>query len=202
MSKIIYTDVDGVLLDWEPAFVEWMESKGYTVNPEYADHYKMSLRFSGNDKKPYTKDLVRQFNESARIGYLPALRDAVEYVEKIVALGYKFTVVTSQSLDKYAQAARIQNLKNIFGSAAFQDFIILDTGADKDEVLSNIRYTDREAFGCYWIEDKPENAMVGAELGFNSILMEHGHNADFVSDDLTKVSNWSDIYDIVSKTDA
>ena len=26
--KIILTDCDGVLLDWEKAFTEWMESKG------------------------------------------------------------------------------------------------------------------------------------------------------------------------------
>ena len=27
----ILTDVDGVLLEWEPAFTSWMASKGYTV---------------------------------------------------------------------------------------------------------------------------------------------------------------------------
>ena len=197
MEKIIYTDCDGVLLDWEPAFCEWMENRGYTVNPEYATHYKMSLRFSGNPDKPYNKDSVRQFNESAAIGFLPPLRDAVEYVQKIVDLGYKFTLVTSQTLDKHAQALRIQNLKRVFGSEAFKDFIILDTGADKDEALINIRFTNRDAFGSYWIEDKPENAMVGAELGFKSILVEHGHNADFVSDDLVKAKNWEEIYGIV-----
>ena len=30
-----------------------------------------------------------------------------------------------------------------------------------------------------WIEDKPENADVGASCGFESYLMEHGHNMDY-----------------------
>ena len=29
MNKIIVTDCDGVLLDWENSFYEWMKSKGY-----------------------------------------------------------------------------------------------------------------------------------------------------------------------------
>ena len=33
ISKLlpILTDVDGVLLEWEPAFTKWMNSKGYEV---------------------------------------------------------------------------------------------------------------------------------------------------------------------------
>ena len=34
MKKIILTDCDGVLLDWEPAFYDWMQSKGYDAKNE------------------------------------------------------------------------------------------------------------------------------------------------------------------------
>ena len=29
MSKVILTDIDGVVLDWETSFYEWMSNKGY-----------------------------------------------------------------------------------------------------------------------------------------------------------------------------
>ena len=34
-EKIILTDVDGVLLDWQAAFFDWMVGQGFTpVNPK------------------------------------------------------------------------------------------------------------------------------------------------------------------------
>lgn len=73
-EKIILTDVDGVLLDWQAAFFDWMVGQGFTpVTPKSL--YDMSKKF-GQEKR-VMQSLVRQFNESARIGYLEPLRDAV-----------------------------------------------------------------------------------------------------------------------------
>ena len=55
----------------------------------------------------------------------------------------------------------------------FSELVCLDTGADKDDALE--RYRDS---GLYWIEDKVQNANLGATLGLNSILIEHSHNKD------------------------
>ena len=49
---------------------------------------------------------------------------------------------------------------------------------------------------CYWVEDKPENALAGARVGLKPILMEHGFNMD--NKDFPLAKNWKDIYDIVS----
>ena len=46
----------------------------------------------------------------------------------------------------------------------------LDTGADKDEALAP--YKDS---GMYWIEDKTANAVLGADMGLNTLLVNHGH---------------------------
>ena len=51
--------------------------------------------------------------------------------------------------------------------------------------------------GCLWVEDKPENAVVGAKLGLTALLIEHYHNVDFVADDVIKVKNWKEIYEMV-----
>ena len=60
----------------------------------------------------------------------------------------------------------------------FDEIICLPCGADKDGVLE--RYKDT---GCYWIEDKVENAVVGDRLGLHSVLVKHDFNSNDYDDD-------------------
>ena len=78
----------------------------------------------------------------------------------------------------------------MFGPTVFEKYVYLDTGADKDHVLEQYRDT-----GCWWVEDKYTNARTGYELGLNSLLMTHDHNDAFVDQNITKVSNWREIYE-------
>jgi len=135
------------------------------------------------------KRLIRMFNESAAIRKLPPLRNAMKYVKKLhEEHGYIFHAITSLSNDQYAQHLRTKNLRELFGDTAFEKYVYLDTGADKNEVLEVYKDTD-----CWWIEDKPENAYVGKELGLNPLLMAHGFNENVV--DIPRVKDWKEIYD-------
>jgi hypothetical protein len=145
------------------------------------------------DKETSNK-LVRQFNASAAIGFLPPLRDAQYYIKLLHEKHkYKFVAVTSLSLDPYAQKLRERNLAKLFGDNTFQEVICLDTGADKDDVLIDLSY---EYEGCYWIEDKIVNAQLGSDIGYDSILMEHGHSLK-ANGDFKVVKNWEEIYNEV-----
>ena len=151
-DKIILTDCDGVILDWEEGFSIWMEHHGHTKVEGYQFMYSIGDRY-GIDKDQGSK-LVKQFNESAAIGFLPPLRDAQFFVKKLHEQHqYKFICITSLSLDPYARYLRQRNLKKLMGDA-FIDVVCLDTGADKDEILKE--YGEKYK-GNYWIEDKPEN---------------------------------------------
>ena len=188
-NKLILTDCDGVLFDWEYAFDQWMKRHGYTVVS--AGNYLMDVKY-GLDKVE-AKRLIRMFNESAWIRKLPPLRDAIHYVKKLhVEHGYIFHAITSLSDDVYSQHLRTKNLIEMFGPSVFEKYIYLDTGADKDEVLEEYRGT-----GCYWIEDKPENALVGKNVGLNPILVDHTHNQGQCAE-VTRVQNWKEIYNIVT----
>ena len=188
-DKIILTDCDGVLLDWEAQFHLWMKAKGYDKVVEAV--YDISVAYG--IEKTTAKDHVREFNESAWMGFLPAFRDARSGVARLVENGYRFVVITSLSLDEKARMLRISNLKNIFGKDVFVDVICLDTGADKDDEL--IKYKDS---GLYWIEDKTENAVTGAEMGLKSILIAHAHNADAPNNkNIKRVASWADIADVI-----
>ena len=191
-TKIILTDIDGVVLDWEESFVIWMEHLGHTLVDGYQYKYGVDKRFGIS--KGISDQLVRQFNASAAIGFLPPLRDAQYYIKMLHERHkYQFVAVTSLSLDPYAQKLRKRNLSKLFGKNTFKDVICLDTGADKDEVLIEL---SEEYQGCYWIEDKVVNAQLGSDIGYDSLLMEHGHNLK-AKGDFKTVKNWEEIYNAV-----
>jgi FMN phosphatase YigB (HAD superfamily) len=190
-EKVILTDVDGVLLDWLFAFTQWMDKHGYTVVKGGENEYDVTKRY-GLDKVEKER-LVRMFNESAWIRKLPPLRDAIKYVKKLHEdHGYVFRVISSLSNDYYAQHLRTKNLIEMFGPSVFESFVYLDTGADKDEALEQYRDS-----GCFWIEDKPENAILGQKLGLKSILVAHDFNNVKEAQWLPRVATWKEIHEII-----
>lgn len=191
-DKVILTDADGVILNWEYAFCTWMEQHGYTQIENGNEYYDLSERFGITMDEAIAK--VKVFNESAAIGFLPALRDAMFYVKRLhEEHGYVFRCITSLSLDPNAKKLRQMNLEKLFGTTAFEDLVCLDTGADKDEAL--VPYKDS---GLYWIEDKVSNAKLGKELGLKTILMEHGFNMNDHIFGIKKVATWKEIYEYIT----
>lgn len=190
-NKLILVDADGVLLNWEYAFDVWMQQHGYTKQPEHQYKYSIGKRYGIDDT--LGKSLIKTFNESAAIGFLPPLRDSVHYVQKLHrGHGYIFHCITSLSLDRNAQRLRRMNLEKLFGDTLFEEIVCLDTGADKDQALEKYRGSE-----CYWIEDKIQNAIVGYELGLRSVLVEHGHNMDYKGP-IPLVKNWAEIYNLIT----
>jgi FMN phosphatase YigB (HAD superfamily) len=189
MKKIILTDADGVILDWEYAFDVWMQQHGFQKQDGGQFVYNIGKRYGIDPEQG--KKLIKIFNESAAIGFLPPLRDAMYYIKRLhEEHGYIFHCITSLSRDENAQELRTMNIRKLFGKTAFEKFIYLDTGADKDQVLQqyeNKRY--------WWIEDKIDNCLAGHRVGLKPLLMEHGHNMDFYHAEIPRVKNWKEIYD-------
>ena len=191
-QQVILVDADGVLLNWEYAFSIWMETHGFVKQTGSEFEYDIGRRY--NIDHPQGRKLIKIFNESAAIGFLPPLRDAMYWVKRLhEEHGYVFHCVTSLSLDPSAGKLREMNLNKLFGPTAFERVVCLDTGADKHEALAEYRDS-----GCWWVEDKPENAEVGHALGLRSILMEHGHNMSHANKQIPVVKNWREIYAIIT----
>ena len=188
-KKLILTDCDGVLLNWENSFIEWMTEQGFNADPNNGS-YDMHKRFG--ERKAKIKALVREFNESAWIGWLKPHKDAVFGVSELVKKGYTFGAITSLSEDTYAKKLRKFNLNELFGDV-FEFVTCIDTGADKDDAL--LPFKDS---GLYWIEDKPENAKLGADLGLKTIMLRHKHNATFDDARIKTVDNWAQIVNYVN----
>lgn len=191
-KKLILVDADGVLLNWEYAFAIWMEQHGFNKTDGSEFVYDIGQRY--NISKDQGRKLIKMFNESAAIGFLPPLRDAMYYVKRLhEEHGYVFHCITSLSTDINAQRLREMNLKKLFGETAFEKIVCLETGADKNHALEPYAGS-----GLWWVEDKPENAEVGLDLGLHSVLMEHGHNMNHVNERIPVVRNWREIYDLIT----
>jgi hypothetical protein len=190
MNKLILTDIDGVCLNWEFAFHMWMDTHGHSKVQGSEFKYNIGKRYGISEA--VGKQLIKQFNESAAIGFLPPLRDAMHYIKRLhEEHGYVFHAITSLSHDTNAQRLRRMNLEKLFGETVFEKIVCLGTGDDKDDALAPYRDT-----GLFWLEDKITNAEAGLKVGLRPILMEHGHNMDYQGP-IPLVKNWAQIYSII-----
>jgi len=192
-NRIILTDVDGVLLDWENHFTKWMLSKGYsTEDVDNVDKlYRMTDRYGITENE--TKRLVTEFNNSSWMATQEPMPDSQTWVKLLHAEGWTFIPITSQTVDIPAQEVRKRRLKELFGGTVFSNFFILETGADKDSALAEFHGT-----GLYWVEDKITNAERGLDYGLRSLLYVHPYNQDYNNENIQKVNNWEHIYKIVN----
>ncbi len=199
-NRIILTDVDGVLMEWENHFIKWMLERNYfnengdqifpyKLLPDKENTYEMAERF-GLTKFQIRKE-IREFNKSAWMGTQQAMPDSIQWVKLLHAEGWTFIPITSQTSDLPAQALRKRRLAELFGESVFSNYHILDTGADKDEVLEQFKDT-----GLLWVEDKPYNVQTGLKFGLQCIIIDHTYNKDFSHPAVTRVNNWKQIHRI------
>jgi phosphoglycolate phosphatase-like HAD superfamily hydrolase len=193
LEKLIVTDVDGVLLNWEEHFHEYMRSHGHQKahdNPSYwQETYYPHL------SEVRAREMVYHFNTSAWMMGLPALHDARSGVARLVEAGYEFVAVTAMGEDPFSLLARTYNLDQLFGAGVFRE-VIATNMYDPDSKVSTLnRWADQN---IPWIEDKPTNATLGARMGYNTFIMNHLYNAEFdEGDDIKRVNSWTDICEVI-----
>ena len=190
-NRIILTDVDGVLLEWENHFTKWMVSRGYKLKDDFVSEYDMQKRFEDNTVDIKAK--IREFNRSAWMGTQPPMPESQTWVKLLHAEGWTFIPISSQTSDIPAQELRKRRLEELFGEYAFYNFHILETGQDKDNVLAEFHGT-----GLWWIEDKWTNALAGLKYGLKPLFIDHPYNREYSHPDITRVNNWKQIHEIVS----
>ena len=194
-EKIILTDCDGVLCNWNDGFNKFMDDKGMPQLPNTDDQYLLSKRH--NITSAYATELVREFNEGPSIANLEPFADSVVYVARLSDKGFRFIVVTSLSDAPHAHYYRSKNLHSIFGSHVFKEINCIEMGASKAHILKNWQDT-----GYFWIEDHMRQAEAGYEAGLQTVLIRHPYNAHYTTDLFPTVSYerpWEEIYNMVCK---
>lgn len=192
MKKVILTDADGVLVNWNKGFLKFMEEKGYPQIPNTDHEYSISARHNVTTKQ--AMDFVKEFNESPAIETLVPFADSVKYIGKLAQLGFRFIVVTSISSHPDAKIRRTKNLQSLFGDV-FDEVHCIEQGASKANILMTWADT-----GYFWIEDHMRQAEAGHEAGLKTILINHPYNSHYKTDLFPTVSYenpWKEIYERV-----
>lgn len=191
-NKTIIVDCDGVLLDWNRHFDEWMGQRGYYPKRGKEFEWCLNTRYDASN----ANELVRQFNETAWVGYMPPLRDVLDHFPRLVEAGYQFHALTSLGKDPYAGRLRRMNLENLFGDV-WLEVECLPCGAPKALALYELshRYP-----GAWWVEDHTNNIDDGLAAGFRGILVAHRHNEQY-NGDAVRLATWREIADYILKED-
>ena len=140
--KTILIDCDGVILDWEEAFHEYMNSMGYERSAT-----------EGYVEEQYNKDrsqviqYIHDVNHSDKIKNLNPIKDSIHYMKLLKSIGYDFICITSISKNELVKKNRMENFDRLLGKDFFDEVIFLNTAEKKDDVLK--KYKDSN---YWWIE--------------------------------------------------
>ena len=186
-NKIILVDVDGVLLLWRDSFRLYMEHQGYEwINIE--DDYDMSNHFDLTYDEVYKH--VLQFNDGQwEFGTLPPVKGAVNGIDHLIKMGYRFVAISSCSIYPQARVLRQSNLYNIFGDV-FDAVHCIDKNESKETHLNDYEPT-------FWIEDNFKNCIDGIKYGHKCILLSYPWNENEENQDIVRCSSWKQIVDFI-----
>ena len=193
-ERLILTDCDGTILDWNKAFEEFMYKKGYPKVPDTDQDYSIVVRHKVSTQQ--TNEFITEFNESSQIKTLEPFADSAEYIKKLSDKGFKFIAITSVGNLPQIHRDRTQNLKKLFGDV-FNEIHCLEMNTCKQDALTKWANTN-----YFWIEDHRNQAEAGRRVGLKPILINHPYNLNYMDDLFPKVScetPWKEIYEIICK---
>lgn len=192
-DKIILTDVDGTIIDWESGYNDFMAKKGHVLVENTESKYSMAEKYGITVQQ--TRSYIKEFNEGPLIADLLPFKDSAEYMSKLSDYGFRFIAVTSISDHSDALKYRTENLLKVFG-CIFDDILCLEMGISKYNTL--MQWSKK---GYFWVEDHRRQAEVGYEAGLMPILIDHHYNNDYMPRLFPKVScttPWFEIYRIIT----
>ncbi len=190
MSKIILSDVDGVLLDWMDRFTDYMVSEGYSIKEDSHNQYDLGSVFNITEKEALEE--ITKFNDDEwTFGTLRACDGAEEAISILSKLGYSFVAVTSCSERSEVVNLRKANLYNIFGDV-FEEVHCIGVHANKTSTLEKYEQT-------FWIEDRFEHAVEGADVGHTCILIDRPWNQGEYYPLIMRCHSWAEIVQYIIK---
>lgn len=190
--QLILTDIDDVVLDWYSGFKQFLAKNTNIKPPEVAHNYDLSVNL--NVDKHTASELVNKFNASDDFYDLKPCRDAEHWLPMMTS-EYKFVAITcgsSKYFDlKVGQVRKAQNLEKYF-PGVFSDVIVLPLTADKTETL-------KQFFPSVWVENSLENAIKGAKCDHRTFLFDYPYNRNYNETNITRVTNWAEIFKTLEK---
>lgn len=191
-ARDLLLDCDGVLLDWLGGFIRFAEHVlKKKLDPNGPSDFNLSGWLGVSQEKML--GLIDAFNsgEDGYFGELQPLPGAVEALQAAHAQGRILSIITACANTPSVIAQREQNLVNVFGKI-FGDIHAVGMKESKSTLLKSYD-------NVIWIEDKMENAVMGAEIGHPTYLIRASHNAKYDGNVSHDLMTWVDGWDCIRK---
>ena len=186
MSKVIITDVDGCILNWNRSFLEYIKSLDIKPKKDFHSCWDLEewLGLSTNE----VDNLAKDFNTTKNFTNLKSDYKSDVYIPLLHGMGYDFIAITACGSSDITTKYRTINLNNLF-PGIFKEIFCCDHNYEKNSILENLPKSK------YWVEDHYHNCKFGNEYDHRCFLMNHPHNNHIVDDTVTMVNDWEDIYE-------
>lgn len=185
----ILTDIDDTILRFGDGFQAWAEAKGLTAVARLRD--SASIQECFNISRATTDDLVIEYSLSHSFRELEPEPCALVILPELHTMGYDFVAISSCVDGPVVTEHRIHNLEEVFG---FEFKAIHLTGLLKPKVDFLKSYE-----ASYWVEDNAGHAVVGAEMGHKTFLLDRTYNASLQHPLVTRVKDWHEIATVIHK---
>ncbi len=184
MAKIIYTDVDSTVLDFNSKWEVFVRDKGVHIPYEgfLQGHCRLTDAIGMDEAEEMM--LVNEFFASEHFYNLPAVDGAQEALQRLYSEDWRFVAVTACPNGEAVVAGRKGNLERALG-VPFVAVHTTGVGGCKRDVLSMFAPT-------VWVEDHYQNAVTGHELGYRTFLINQTHNRHHDAP-MTRVDTWAEI---------
>lgn len=166
----VLLDCDGVLLDWESSFREWVTGKLRRPIAAHPSDWCLSKWLGTTTDEAAA--LVDEFNHGEFFGNLSPVHGAAWAIGGLAEAGIEMHVITSCSTAPGVTERRRRNLAARFGDV-FASVTCLDLGQSKVKAL-----VDHEP-GAIWVEDNYIHALTGLALGHRTFVMRYPHNRSY-----------------------
>ncbi len=190
-GKVIYTDVDGTLVDFATPFHDWMEERGIEARDGYHldSHFHVAEVF-GLDSETALQHLG-DFCQIDHFAKLQPLPHAGEAIARFANEGWDIVVVTACAHDEITQSLRCSNMWDHF-SIPKEKIHFSGILGSKRSIL--------ESFPMgFWVDDLLVHAREGSEAGHHSILIDKPYNEKLSAephphdDKIVRLPGWKEI---------
>lgn len=194
MTKLILTDIDDTILLFADTFQKWaVEEKGFTLTQSIRDGG--SIQDAIGCHRDHVDELVVEFsNDPHWFSTIPPEPDAKDVLPILYDMGYQFVAISSCVDGPTVTARRRKNLEEAFGIPWLE---VHCTG------LLQPKRAYLEVFEpTWWVEDNSTHAMVGAELGHTTFLLDRAYNRDIeASMNPKRIKNWYDVLETIIESE-
>jgi len=178
----VYSDADGVCINWLQGFIDYMDTIGFTAEHDRPTLFAMNDIFL-NVAKPW--EYIHDYQTSEIYRNIRSYDDAKLAFRKIEQLGGEVVIVSSCGKDKKIVESRMHQIESEFGTSV-KDVILLDLGASKLETLKQLP-------SGIFIDDQGKIALEGAQSGHRAIIRNQSYNINEHHPDVHRIHNMAKI---------